>query len=331
MEISSYKMQIMKPIVVKAGIPLAVTLAGFIVAKIVARGSSPPATSSPPSKTQANVKKTDSCEILTDDHSQEKSCELHEEILGLKCKIQDFQSRQWRLETRFLLYQESKEQEIALMELHHKFMLEINRVELLHREITLLESEKQRFDNIVSECLEILRLFGNKIELETRDDCARLMKDEKDELSTKSEAGGETPKIENEKQVTCELDRLYKDESTEVKELMYLRWLNASLRHEQLTNSQEQEEEHKEIEHNFEEFVSDRELSVYDGRQSDSNLSLVDQKHHHQSKRRKLFEKFRRWVEKEKHVKNKCFQGQSKTNDGAKEAYFSSRKSCSSV
>ncbi|KAI3473956.1 hypothetical protein Pfo_028530 [Paulownia fortunei] len=446
MESSSSKVEAMKPFLLKAGIPLAVTLAGFILARIATRKSSLPTASPPPSESQVNSQETDSCETYADEesfhsldseclpcvHEDDHSCadahyhsnalessvmkeiyELQEEILGLRSRIEDMQDREWQLEKRFLYYQDLKDQEIVLMELQNKLMLEINRVEFLGREISLLEAEIERYENIAVEYLKVLRLLEfsrseneqlhkrvkkllrktkehcrilrkqslqiesketeiskNKKELEVKADCIRLMEDEirelklitellqgeKNELSYKlrvaeesaaSKVEGETVTIENYNQLACELERLQKDEAAEVKELIYLRWSNACLRHELMRRNQEQEQmqENKQMENNFggmveiEEFGSDNELNRCTLGQGESNLGFTSQNHAH-SKRRKLIAKFKRWVEgiekskqnldeKEKHG-NKCFRRCS-VSDEAEEAYLPARKSCSSA
>ncbi|KAK6147110.1 hypothetical protein DH2020_018022 [Rehmannia glutinosa] len=367
---SSSKMEIMKPVFLKAGIPLAVTLAGFILAKIATRKSSLPKASSQPSKNQVNIinQEKESCDIYAD--------KLQEELLGLKSKIQDFQ--------------DLKDQEIVLMGFENKLMLEINKIEFLEREISLLEGEKQRFDNIKVEYLEILRLLEfsssenqklhkrvkkllkkNRVhcmilrkkslqiefkerkilkyetEIESKDDCIKLMEDEiremkpltellqmeKNEISCKLRVQGEMVTIENYNQLACELDRLQKDEAAEIKELIYLRWQNACLRHELMMRNQEQEQNNFGGIAEIEEFGLDNEINRNNVGQDESYiLGLTTQNHVH-SKRRKLIEKLRKWVEggeKEKHGKNKCFRRRS-VSDGAEDGYFPARKSCSSA
>ncbi|KAK6140108.1 hypothetical protein DH2020_026106 [Rehmannia glutinosa] len=310
MESSSSKMEIMKPVFLKAGIPLAATLAGFILAKIaIATGKSSfrTASSSQPSKNQVNIinQETESCDIYAD--------KLQEELLGLKSKIQDFQ--------------DLKDQEIVLMGFENKLMLEINKIEFLEREISLLEGEKQRFDNIKVEYLEILRLleFSSSENQKLHKRVKKLLK--------KNRVEGEMVTIENYNQLACELDRLQKDEASEFKELIYLRWQNACLRHELTRRNQEQEQNNFGGIAEIEEFGLDNEINRNNVGQDESYiLGLTTQNHVH-SKRRKLIEKLRKWVEggeKEKHGKNKCFRRRS-VSDGAEDGYFPARKSCSSA
>lgn len=166
MESSSSKVEAIKPVLFKAGIPLAVSLAGFIIARIATRKSSSPTASS----LQVNiVQETDSCNIYTDEenlHSldSESLSRVEDdhayavEILGLRRRIEDMEKRELQLEKRFLYYQGLKDQEVVLMELYNKMVLEMNRVEFLEREVSFAEAENQRFESVAKECLTLLRV-----------------------------------------------------------------------------------------------------------------------------------------------------------------------------
>ncbi|KAL2250701.1 UNVERIFIED_CONTAM: Protein CHUP1, chloroplastic [Sesamum indicum] len=149
----------MKPVLLIAGIPLAISLAGFIVARIAARKSCFRLTAS-----SALSQRQETASRVEDDCALESSvvddsCELQEEILGLRSRIEEMQDRELQLEKRFLRYQDLKDQETVLMELQNKLMLEINRVEFMGREILVLEADNQRFDAAVVEYLRVLRLL----------------------------------------------------------------------------------------------------------------------------------------------------------------------------
>ncbi|KAK4396437.1 protein CHUP1, chloroplastic [Sesamum angolense] len=159
MESSSSKVVIMKPVLLKAGIPLAISLAGFVVARIVARKS---CTLLMASSSSSQRQETGSS--VEDDHALESSavddsCELQEEILELRSRIEEMRDRELGLEKRFLRYQDLKDHETVLMELQNKLMLEMNRVEFMGREISTLEAENQRFDAAAVEYLRVLRLL----------------------------------------------------------------------------------------------------------------------------------------------------------------------------
>ncbi|KAL0410010.1 UNVERIFIED_CONTAM: hypothetical protein Slati_3590700 [Sesamum latifolium] len=144
MESSSSEVVIMKPVLLKAGIPLAISLAGFVVARIVARKSW-----TLPTASSALSQRQETGSSVEDDRVSESSvvdysCELQEVILGLRSRIEEMQDRELQLEKRFLRYQDLKDQETVLMELQNKLMLEMNRVEFMWREISTLEAENQR-------------------------------------------------------------------------------------------------------------------------------------------------------------------------------------------
>lgn len=150
MESSGSKVEtMMKPVLLKAGIPLAVSLAGFVLARIATRKSPPPTP-----EIQADVQDTDSFHTLdSDDHA-----DARQEILRLRRRIEDVVDRELQLERRFLYYQGLKDQEVVLMEHHNKMMLEMNRAEFLEREVSLVEAENQRFQDVAKEYLKLLRL-----------------------------------------------------------------------------------------------------------------------------------------------------------------------------
>ncbi|KAK4419294.1 protein CHUP1, chloroplastic [Sesamum alatum] len=159
MESSSSKVVIMKPVLLKAGIPLAISLAGFVVARIAARKSCPVSMAS-----SASSRRQETDSSVEDDRALESSVvdeshELQEEILGLRSRIEEMQDRELQLEKRFMRYQDLKDQETVLIELQNKLMLEMNRVEFMGREILTLEAENQRFDAAVVEYLRVLRML----------------------------------------------------------------------------------------------------------------------------------------------------------------------------
>lgn len=116
-------MESMKPVVFKAGIPLALSLAaGCIIARIATRKSR---LSTPASQIDEDIQHSDSCEV-------------EEEMFG---RIEAMQDRQWELEKQF---QDLKDQE----------MQHLNKMALfLGSEISLMEATNQRF------ALDYLNLF----------------------------------------------------------------------------------------------------------------------------------------------------------------------------
>ncbi|KAK3001541.1 hypothetical protein RJ639_021293 [Escallonia herrerae] len=405
MEGSRTKVEVMKPLLFKAGIPLAISVAGFIIARITTRKSSI-LKASPSDQTRVNSLQTNleevcryeesflSLDSTSSSHnvedgkfsisiqhgtskeslqSEDRCYELEEEIEGLKTRIEVFQEREWKLETRFHRYQELKEQEMVLVELLNRLVLEIDRVEFLNRELSSIEAENKRFEGTVvdflnvSEQLECSRmengLFHRKVqkllrklkersralaeqnlqiavteaevlrsheEIERRAATIEGLEDETDELKTvvmrlqeeKSELinqlemaaeNPDSPRVEAQKvaqedyyRLLNELEQLQKDRTAEFNELKYLRWCNACLRHELMRRDQEQEEKpdgkKEKLDLEFggsgdqADFRSEGELDGPNVQHSQACLVLTTSFRAH-SKRRRLIEKFKRWVE----------------------------------
>ncbi|OIT01434.1 PREDICTED: protein CHUP1, chloroplastic [Nicotiana attenuata] len=440
MENNSTKVEMIKPVFLKAGIPIAITLAGYIIAKITTKRSS----IFIPSTNQEN-----SQEIITNQHdisrdevglhqnldysesddnhssthtiykdSEESflfqdKCKYEEDLLSLRRRTDDIEERENQLEARFQKYSHLKDQEIALMDMQNKLLLEINKVEFFDKEITLMEGENQRIQNMVIEYLRIMELLDlsqsenrllhkkvkkllkkinqhsrvieeqdfqleakeieisrnekglemkdhiiNKMELEIQElkmaieqlqeeKIGLLRKLEMGENSNPSKSNVEVVTVEDYKELAKELEQLQKDKATEDKELIYLRWCNACLRHELMRRNQEQIEQEKNQdqelnlgEENTEivtEFVPQHELimrrSSSVGHNESCLSSPINGGHSNDhSKRRKLIQKFKKWVEgsdKMKHETN-CFKRHS-VSDCTEELMIPARKSCSSA
>lgn len=127
----------MKPVLLKAGIPLAVSIAGFVIARIVARKSSVSTASS-----KIQITNGEDCD--EDDHA------YAEEILELRRRVEEMQDRELQLEKRFVYYQGLKDQEVVLTE--------TNRFDFLEKEVSLVQAESQRFECFAKEYTKLLRL-----------------------------------------------------------------------------------------------------------------------------------------------------------------------------
>lgn len=152
----------MKPVLLKAGIPLALSIAGFALARIVARKSSVPTASS-------EIQITNGEDRDGDDHA------YAEEILELRRRVEDMQDRELQLEKRFVYYQGLKEQELVLMDLHSKMVMETNRLDFLEKEVSLVQAESQRFEGFAKEYMKLLRL-DELLKSENEKLCKRVKK-----------------------------------------------------------------------------------------------------------------------------------------------------------
>lgn len=182
---TSSKKDVMEPLFVKAGIPLALSVAGFVFARIVLRRS----TIAKPFPLQTTVisvsdtidssddfideagihsPQSTSSPIKDDDQEHMISCsqdssstiashiQFEEEILGLKNEIEELQKREHSLSMQFLGYRVMKEQDTVLMELNNMVLLETARVKLLDREISAIEAQARGLENFVVVCRRVL-------------------------------------------------------------------------------------------------------------------------------------------------------------------------------
>ncbi|KAF2307488.1 hypothetical protein GH714_029085 [Hevea brasiliensis] len=180
MESSKSKTQVIKPLFLKAGIPLALSVAGFIYAKIISRRNiiSDNSSSLETKVGKGSLETIDSHEVFLnnsvkndEEHmiissqvlsSIESSDFTHNEssfegeLLGLRSRIEELQKRVLALETQFLQYHAMKEEESLLMEIKNKLVLEAAHVEFLDKEISSMEAERERFENLVVEYLRVL-------------------------------------------------------------------------------------------------------------------------------------------------------------------------------
>lgn len=158
----------------KAGIPIAVSVAGFIFARIMAQRSYPKESSSFESDQVSSLSlETNSQDFSDEDsfHSLGSTCilsmeesedirdykpEMEQEISRLRNRLEDLQKRESELEMEFISYCDLKEKESALMELRNILLLEIARVEFMDREVSSMQAERQRLKELVGEYSKVL-------------------------------------------------------------------------------------------------------------------------------------------------------------------------------
>lgn len=178
MESSNSKTQVIKPLFLKAGIPLALSVAGFIYARIVSRRNIISENPSLETKLDSlenfdshevflnNSAKVDEEHMITSSQASssiESSDLSHDkasfegELLGFRNRIEKLQERVLALETQFLQCLAMKDEEALLMEIKNKLVVEAAHVEFLDREVSSMEAEKERFENLVVEYLRILQ------------------------------------------------------------------------------------------------------------------------------------------------------------------------------
>lgn len=149
--------------------------------------------------------------------------------------------------------------------------------------------------------------------------------------------------MEDYRQLLSECEQLQKDRAAEVKELIYLRWTNACLKHELMRNQAQQEQNQEK--NRIVEFVGGGGIGDYGIEQRLDGLVMEHVEPCYNaangSKRSKLLKKIKRWVDgsekmkckfddNEKH-EIKCFGRHAVCYEAEEEHTVLARKSCSSA
>lgn len=173
MDGSASKGEVIKPVLLKAGIPLVLSVAAFIYARIMAKRSV--LSKEEASENQVSSIKTDSFQALGDEEEGEEiirsthlmnnlvgvsryqdKLDYEQEISGLRNQVEDLEKREWEMKRQFVHYHDLKEQESMLMEIKYMLLLEKSHVDLLDREISSMEAENRSVENLVVEYLRVL-------------------------------------------------------------------------------------------------------------------------------------------------------------------------------
>lgn len=168
MENTASKVEALKPVILKAGVPLAVSLAGFVYAWIITRRNLSKASSTLTQSDEVNVNNPSeinytqrgivhheesfhSLASMEDDDDDDElgmnmmtlRASLEQEICGLRSKIEGLQMRELALRLQFDRYCDMKEQESLLVEIRNLLSLETARVEFLDKEVSSMETENK--------------------------------------------------------------------------------------------------------------------------------------------------------------------------------------------
>ncbi|TKY53025.1 CHUP1 [Spatholobus suberectus] len=177
MGIMALKAENLKPVILKAGVPLAASLAGLIYAWIIAKKNLSAKVSSLPenecgspkakheesfdnlsyveveeSSTPMNSSVLSGSLVIHDDNNP---C-LEQQITSLRSQIEGLQMRELALRMQFELYCEMKEQESLLAGVKNMLSLENDHVEFLNKEISSIETETMRLENFVVQYMRVL-------------------------------------------------------------------------------------------------------------------------------------------------------------------------------
>ncbi|RDX82038.1 Protein CHUP1, chloroplastic, partial [Mucuna pruriens] len=173
------KAENLKPVILKAGVPLAASLAGLIYAWIVAKKSLSTKLSSLPenecdSPKIIGTKHEESFDNFSSIEDEESSTPmnssvlsgslvihdtnpcLEQEIISLRSQVEGLQMRELALCLQFELYGEMKEQESLLREVKNMLSLENDRVEFLNKEISSIEIETMRLESFVVQYMRVM-------------------------------------------------------------------------------------------------------------------------------------------------------------------------------
>ncbi|KAE9621790.1 hypothetical protein Lal_00032864 [Lupinus albus] len=378
MEGTTSKTDIIKPIILKAGVPLAVSIAGFVYAWIIAKKSISKVSSSSSNDTNSSTESDESFQSVASmedfyanvvaaesSEIQDTPC-LEQEIACLRSYFEGTKMRELASRFRFDQYCVLKEQESKLGDMNNMLSLVSAHVEFLDKEISSLATENRKLENFLVQYLRVIeqleywkshnRMLHRKFKkllkkskaqshlakeqalkieaeeaeilrsndvLQVKNDVIDKLEDEIKELQrvldqlqyeknellkkldiaeesykSKIEAGGVSK--EDYKLVIDELEQIKKEKADEVKELIFLRWTNACLKH-QLTRHHEQEQnqdKHIELEFGGSDGVMhyDSEHELHNGSPLEHHNDVVHSKSAF-SKRTKLLKKLKKWVE----------------------------------
>ncbi|KAL2345153.1 hypothetical protein Fmac_006438 [Flemingia macrophylla] len=176
MENATSKHEVLKPMILKAGVPLAVSFAGFIYAWFVAKkclskdsSLSPIEESSHETNSQYESKYEESylshspsCMedeghgvIAESSMIHDTPC-LEEEINGLRSRIEGMQMKELALRLQFARYCDLKEQDSMVGEIKNMLSLETSRVNFLDWAISSMETQNRRLESFVVQYLKVV-------------------------------------------------------------------------------------------------------------------------------------------------------------------------------
>ncbi|KAI4300389.1 hypothetical protein L6164_033774 [Bauhinia variegata] len=181
MESTSSKAEVLRPVILKAGVPLAVSVVGFIYAWIMARKTLSKASSSsetPPNSPEINSQEGLQCEesfhilssmadieepnpmdssmVLAGSSTTHVNPCFEQELANLRSRIENLRMKELALSLQFDRYCDLKDQESLLLEMRNVLSLENARVEFLDREISTMEAENKRLEKFMVQYLRAI-------------------------------------------------------------------------------------------------------------------------------------------------------------------------------
>ncbi|KAL2896779.1 Protein CHUP1 chloroplastic [Bienertia sinuspersici] len=165
---SEPRQKMVNPLLVKAGIPAAISIAAYICSRIISKRSNSSLSSIPSSMINSRqnihiVQRDENAGLQLLGHNGRN---LEDKLLEQEIHIEGLQQRERDLKRRLLRYQAMKEKEFMLMELRNKMMLEKTRAEFLLKEISLVQDESKRMGGLILEYMKLvhkLKIVRRKI------------------------------------------------------------------------------------------------------------------------------------------------------------------------
>ncbi|KAL5716793.1 hypothetical protein ACHQM5_009914 [Ranunculus cassubicifolius] len=320
----------MKPIFLKAGIPIAVSVAGFIYSLITSRrdsagiledGQEFDETDNSQFADSTSLRWIEDEEYVVNPQAVIKyriqyRPTTEEMVFGLMNKVTTLQHRERDLEMRFLFYVFLKEHELAFTKVENTLVLE---QAFIDYQRVLKQHQSTRLQNkmLRKKVKTLLRITRRSSILQARRgymvvELNKEIMGLKRLVNQLQEEKREFTKnfSEESDQMKLELEQLRKERAEEAEEMIYLRWINACFRHEVTRNRVEQQ-------------GNSEEMGRYDSENCESCAFVVTTTSRH--KKPKLLNKLRQWAKGSRNEKEHSDSAE------AAEKHVKARWSCSSA
>ncbi|KAK9723948.1 hypothetical protein RND81_05G036300 [Saponaria officinalis] len=157
----------MKPLIVKAGISVAFSIAAYIFAKSISKRSDLSIEQSSIRSQKARHEKEplgDSESFLnlnstTEDLQNAYISNLENKLVDLESQLEYLQNTKFDMESRYMRYRDLKEKEFVLTKIRNEMLLEKTRAEFMLNEICLAEEENKKIGGLVINFIELLCKF----------------------------------------------------------------------------------------------------------------------------------------------------------------------------
>ncbi|KAL9228080.1 hypothetical protein vseg_003696 [Gypsophila vaccaria] len=165
---SEPRAEVMKPMIAKAGISAAFSIAAYMFAKSISKRSN---SSIEPSSMKSQKSRLDDepvgdsesahskDEVTTEDLQNGYIDTLEHKLVDLETQLEELQNLKFDMESRYMRYRALKEKELVLMEVKNEMLLEKTRAEFMLKEIGLAEEENNKIGGLILCFIELLCKF----------------------------------------------------------------------------------------------------------------------------------------------------------------------------